>query len=75
MDVYLKNPPQIYSNNNFKYAPTFIPPVNHNSYKIHYIRLIPENVNLQEHLKRKYIFPLQTVENIEQEIEQTGIVV
>ncbi|WP_415776297.1 hypothetical protein ACMYQ1_09815 [Shewanella oncorhynchi] len=76
LDLYLKNPPQIFENvEHFEYKTTRLPCLNEGSYKILFKRFIPKNLKINDRIKAVNIFPVRKIENYESEIEKADFIV
>ncbi|QFI37589.1 hypothetical protein FR932_06910 [Moritella marina ATCC 15381] len=68
LNTYLCNPPQI-SERNFIYNDQKLPCLSNASYKIITKRLIPDDLRAQDLLNAKYVFPLETVDDVDEKIK------
>lgn len=68
---YLCAPPQIHKGcEQFEYKKIFMPPCENDSYKIYIERLVPKDFELKKLLSHARVFPLKTVENIEEKLSE-----
>jgi len=74
--LYLNNLPQVHDGtDDFELKDTRLPILSDTSLKLIYRRLLPKEVTLQQRLSRKYVFPLHTVENINDELARVDFVI
>ena len=73
---YLNNLPQVQeTSEDFELKETYIPTISDKSLKLVYRRLLPKEPDLIARLKRKYYFPLKTVENIHERLAEVDIII
>ena len=71
MSKYFSNPPQISENESyFEYDNVKMPYIKSTSNKMIFERLIPKNIGARERIDAKHVFPLKTVDNIDEIINE-----
>ena len=76
IDRYLKNPPQIDSKiEDFEHKHLKLPSIDETSFKMVFNRLVPKDLNIQDRLARKHEFPLEKLDNFEEEIKDIQITI
>lgn len=73
---YLKTPPQTLEDaDSFERKSIAIPCLTRDSYKIRFSRLTPKNISPQQRISKSYPFPLKTVHNIEELINNIALII
>ncbi|MDH5898123.1 hypothetical protein [Vibrio splendidus] len=76
LSLYLENPPQIFeSESSFEYKRLRIPYIKNNSYKVMIDRLVPKDLSANDRLNIKTPFQIETVNNINEELEKVDFVI
>lgn len=75
LDLYLKNPPQLFSNKKFEHREAPLPSLNENSYKIIFKRLIPKDVKSHDQIIFDTPFEVLKSENYDNEIAKSHVLI